>query len=93
MPGVLRDEVDEHTQPGHHDDEDHPERFGPAVDVVAPEDVEEDRDHEPEQDHPRKDVEDAQGEIAERPVCGEHHAGPPSKDGRLSMARATQGCH
>ncbi len=80
--GVLRDEVDEHAEPRHHDHEDHPEGLDPAADVVAPEDVDEHRDHEPEQDHPRKDVQNAQEKIAERPVSAEHHAEPPSKDGR-----------
>src|SRR5262249_59966196 len=51
----LTDQVDERTEERQKDQKDRPERLGPAPDVVAAEDVREDRDQEPDPDHPREE--------------------------------------
>jgi hypothetical protein len=52
------DQVDQHSDQRDEKHEHEPQRLGPAGQILTPEDVDEDRDQDPEPDHPQKDLED-----------------------------------
>src|SRR3984957_10239303 len=60
---AAEDQVQEDAEEGEDDDEDHPERLGPAAQVVAAEDVEEHHEREPDPDDEEKEVQDRQERI------------------------------
>ena len=52
------DQVEEYSDEGEHDDEDDPDGFHPALQVMTAEDVDEDGDHQPDLDEEQKEPQD-----------------------------------
>ncbi len=67
------DQVDEDAEERQHDDEQDPEGLGPAVHVVAAEDVDEDADREPDPDEDEGEVDEGPEDLAHPPVRCENH--------------------
>ena len=58
------DEVDQHADPGEENHEQRPAGLAPARQVVAAEDVDQDRDDQPDPGHPQEDEEEGEQPIA-----------------------------
>src|SRR5262249_41751805 len=76
----LRAQVDQDTDERQEDAEHDPAGLGPAGDVVASEEVGEDRDQKPEPDHPAEEDEDRPKDVQERVVtCKDHSRSSSSR--------------
>ncbi len=79
------DEVDEHAEVRDDDDEDHPQRLGPAGEVVAAEDVAEDDDQDVDPDEEQEEPEHRPEHLAGAPFGGDDgHGHAPRVRGRAT---------
>src|SRR5262245_16771191 len=74
---AVDDQVDQHAEERQDDQEDHPERLQPPRDVMTTKHVDQNRDQDPDPDHPGEEDDHRPEDVQERIVSCEQHAHLP----------------
>jgi len=67
---TARDQVDQHPEEGHQEEDDDPAGLGPSRQLVVAEQIADDRDQDPEVEDEQKDLDDGEQRVSENSAIG-----------------------